>query len=370
MEEKTKTTPKETVPIQKSIFWPAFIVVVITVSLLAALAEPAGKVLGKIFNFTTGPLGFTYIWFFLIMAGVLVWLAFGKYGKVRMGGPDAKPDFKTISWIAMFCCSGIGTSLLYWATIEWVYYYQAPPFGVEALSTAAADWSAMYGIYHWGIMGWIPYCLPALPIGYAYHNRKYKALRLSNSCAGVIGDKAAKGPWGKIIDMLFIFGLIGGTGTSLGLGTPMLAEAVSKLFGITHTFGVDIAIVCIWTAIFTTSAALGLRKGIKVLSDINLWVAGILCTLILVLGPTRFIIETFTNSMGLMFNNFIKMSFYMDPIGKSMFPQWWTIFYWAWWVAYGMYSRTAGMCNILYHLRQHRSPHGAQWDLPRCADHE
>lgn len=337
MEEKTKTTPEQTVPIEKSIFWPAFVVVVIAVGLLAGFSEPAGEVLGKIFNFTTGPLGFTYIWFFIVMAGVLVWLAFGKYGKVRMGGPDAKPEFKTISWIAMFFCSGIGTSLLYWATIEWVYYYQSPPFGLEAASTVAADWAAMYGIYHWGILGWIPYCLPALPIGYAYHNRKYKALRLSNACAGVIGDKAAKGPWGKVIDMLFIFGLIGGTGTSLGLGTPMLAEAVSKLFGIQHTFGVDIAIVCIWTAIFTTSAALGLRKGIKVLSVINLWIAGILCTLILVLGPTRFIIETFTNSLGLMFNNFIKMSFYMDPIGKSSFPQWWTIFYWAWWVAYGPY---------------------------------
>lgn len=93
---------------------------------MAAFSDSAGNVLGKIFSFTTGPLGFLYIWFFIVMAGVLVWLAFGKYGKVRMGGPDAKPEFKTISWIAMFFCSGIGTSLLYWATIEWVYYYSLP----------------------------------------------------------------------------------------------------------------------------------------------------------------------------------------------------------------------------------------------------
>jgi BCCT family betaine/carnitine transporter len=335
--EKTKEAAQKTAPVDKPVFWIGFLVVAFVCALLAIFSEPAKDVLGKIFNFTTNQLGFTYIWFTLIVAGILAWLAFGKYGKVRMGGPDAKPEFTRMSWIAMFFCSGIGTSLLYWAAIEWVYYYQGPPFGLEPGSVAAADWASMYGIYHWGILGWVIYCLPAIPIGYAFHNRKFKALRLSNACAGVLGEKVVKGPVGKIIDLLFIFGLIGGTGTSLGLGTPMLAEAISKLIGIPHTFGVDIVIVVIWTAIFTTSAALGLRKGIKRLSDINVWVAFTLCGLILIVGPTRFIIETFTNGLGLMFNNFIKMSFYMDPIGKSSFPQWWTIFYWAWWVAYGPY---------------------------------
>lgn len=337
MDDKTKKNREITVPVDKGIFWIAFVVVVVLVSLMAIFAEQAKVVLGTIFNFTTGPLGFTYIWFMLAMAVVLIWLAFGKYGKVRMGGPDAKPEFRTTSWIAMFFCSGIGTSLLYWATIEWVYYYTAPPFGLEAGSASAADWASMYGIYHWGPLGWVPYCIPALPIGYAFYNRKYKALRLSNACAGVIGDRAAKGKIGKVIDMLFIFGLVGGTGTSLGLGTPMLAEAISRLFRIPHTFTIDIIIVCIWTGIFTTSAALGLKRGIKRLSDFNVWIAALLLGIILVVGPTRFIVETFTNGLGLMLNNFVKMSFYMDPIGKSMFPQWWTIFYWAWWVAYGPY---------------------------------
>ena len=304
---------------------------------MGVFSEPAKDTLGKIFNFTTNQFGFAYIWFVIAMAGVLVFLAFGKYGKVRFGGPDAKPEFSTMSWIAMFFCSGIGTSLLYWATIEWAYYYQGPLFGLTPGSAEAADWASMYGIFHWGIMGWVVYCIPALPIGYAFHNRKYKSLRLSNACAGVIGDKAARGLIGKIIDLLFIFGLIGGTGTSLGLGTPMLAEALSRLFGITHTFTIDIIVVCIWTGIFTTSAALGLRRGIKRLSDFNVWVAFALLALIFVVGPSRFITETFTNGLGLMANNFIKMSFYMDSIGKSSFPQWWTIFYWAWWVAYGPY---------------------------------
>ncbi len=334
----TKLEKREKVaPIDKTVFWIGFAVIVAVVIILAILAEPAKGALGKIFTFTTNALGFTYIWFVLAMAGILIWLAFGKYAKVRLGGPDARPEFSTMSWVAMFFCAGIGTSLLYWATIEWVYYYQGPPFGLEPESVGAADFASMYGIYHWGIMGWVVYAIPALPIGYAFYNRKYKALRLSNACAGVIGEKAAKGIIGKIIDLLFIFGLIGGTATSLGLGTPMLAEAISRLLGIPHTFAVDVIIVVIWTGIFTTSVALGLRRGILRLSNFNVWIAFGLLGLILIVGPTRFIIETFTNSIGLMFNNFIRMSFYMDPIGKSSFPQWWTIFYWAWWVAYGPY---------------------------------
>jgi BCCT family betaine/carnitine transporter len=134
-----------------------------------------------------------------------------------------------------------------------------------------------------------------------------------------------------------IFGLVGGTGTSLASGTPMLAEAVSRMFGVAHTTGIDMLVVLIWTAIFTASVVLGLKKGIKVLSDINVIAVFILCAILIVVGPTFFMINMFTDSIGLMLDNFTRMSFYTDPVGRKMFPQWWTIFYWAWWIAYGPY---------------------------------
>jgi BCCT family betaine/carnitine transporter len=109
------------------------------------------------------------------------------------------------------------------------------------------------------------------------------------------------------------------------------------MFGIEHTTSVDMFVVVIWTAIFTASVTLGLKKGIKVLSDINLVAVFLLCALILVFGPTFFMLNMFTDSMGLMIREFPRMAFYTDPVGRSMFPQWWTIFYWAWWVAYGPY---------------------------------
>jgi BCCT family betaine/carnitine transporter len=269
--------------------------------------------------------GFLFLWFTFACLAVLLWFAFGKYGSVRFGGAEAEPEFRKLSWIAMLFCAGIGTSLLYWATIEWVYYYQAPPFGIEAETAEAAHWAAMYGLFHWGPMAWALYCVPALPIAYAFHNRKIPFLRISQACRGVIGDRA-DGALGKLIDVLFIFGLVGGTGTSLGLGTPILSESI--------TFALDAFVIVIWTAIFGTTVYLGMEKGIKRLADANVYLGFFLLAFVLVFGPTIFILDTFTNSLGLLATNFLKMSFYTDPVGVSGFPQRWTVFYWAWWIAY------------------------------------
>ena len=166
-------------------------------------------------------------------SGMLLWFAFGKYGSVRFGGPEAEPEFRKLSWIAMLFCAGIGTSLLYWSTIEWAYYYQAPPFGIEAGTAEAAEWAAMYGMFHWGPMAWALYSIPALPIAYAFHNRRIPFLRISQACRGVIGDRA-DGPLGKLIDVLFIFehqaaaqsaahagDLLWGAATAAGAGLPV-----------------------------------------------------------------------------------------------------------------------------------------------------
>ena len=324
-------------PIEQKIFWPGFICVVAAVLFMMVFEAQSKKVIDAIFGVCTDQFGFMYLWFGVLALIACLWLGFGKYANVRLGGPDAKPEFSRWSWIAMFFCSGIGTSLIYWSSIEWTYYYTSPPFGIEAKSAAAAEWAGMYGIFHWGPIGWVIYLISAFPMGYAYYNRKMGAIRLSTACSGIIGEERSLGWIGKVIDVLMIFGLVGGTGTTLASGTPMLAEAISQMIGIEHTFGVDIVVVIIWTAIFTASVVLGLKKGIKVLSDINVVAVTILCAIIFVFGPTFFMINMFTDSMGLMVNNFARMCFYTDPIRRSMFPQWWTIFYWGWWVAYGPY---------------------------------
>ena len=320
-------------PIDKQVFWPALIVVVSAIVPLIAFPEASSRVLGRILEVVTHQLGFLFLWFTLGVFGVLMWFAFGRYGSVKFGDRDAVPEFRTLSWIGMLFCAGIGTSLLYWATIEWVYYYQAPPFGIEPGSADAAAWGSMYGLFHWGPLAWALYCIPALPIAYAFHNRKIPFLRISQACRGVLGDRA-DGWLGKLIDVLFIFGLIGGTGTSLGLGTPILSESISSLTGIERTFALDAFVIVIWTAIFGTTVYLGMEKGIKRLADANVYLGFILCAFVLIAGPTVFILDMFTNSVGLLITNFFRLSLYTDPVAKSGFPQTWTVFYWAWWIAY------------------------------------
>ncbi|MEW5784544.1 MAG: BCCT family transporter [Bacillota bacterium] len=334
-EVEVKASPSST--LDKPLFFGAAAITIIIVVMMIVFEAGTNKVVSKLFDLFTDQWGWVYIWATMICFGVMLWLAFGKYGKVKFGGPDAKKEFSTFSWIAMFFCSGIGTSLLAWASKEWYYYYVSPPFGIEPMTPAAADIAAAYPIYHWGILGWVIYGIMAFPIGYAYWNRKEGSLRFSTSLSGVIGEKNARGTMGKVVDFLLIFGLIGGNATALGSGTPMLAESVSRLFNIPHTFTVDVWVVVIWTALFTTSVTLGLKKGIKVLSNINVIAVFVLCGIVFLVGPKWFMINTFTDSIGIIAQNFFRMSFYTDAVGRSMFPQWWTVFYWAWYFAYAPY---------------------------------
>lgn len=303
-------------------------------------------------SWTTKTIGWSFLWLTIGAFAVLVFFAFGRYGHVRFGGADATPEFSMPSWLAMLFCAGIGSGVMYWGTIEWAYYYTSPPFGMEAASKEATEWAATYGLFHWGFTAWAVYCIPTLPLAYMYWNRKKSVLRLSHACEGVIGAKCAKGFVGKVIDILFMFGLIGGVSTTIGLGTPMLSAGLAELFDIERSFTLDVIVICVWGLIFGFSVYSGLSKGIKVLSDINIWLIGILLGCVFAFGPTIFVLDTFTNSIGILFQNFIQMSFYLDPVTKAenflaatdegasyvsaggTFPEWWTIFYWAWWVAY------------------------------------
>lgn len=320
--------------LDKTIFWVSLIVILGLVIPLIIAPEAGQQFLGGLLGLATGKLGWAYLWFTIAAFGILVYFAMGKYAHVKFGGPDAEPEFALPSWIAMLFCAGIGAAVLYWGTIEWAYYYTGPPLGIEGGTPKAAEFAAMYGMFHWGFTAWAVYCIPTLPLAYLLWNRKRSVLRLSAACSGVIGDKMANGPIGKLIDVLFMFGLIGGVGTSMGLGTPMLSAGLAELFNLERNFMLDVVVVIIWAIIFGLSVYSGLEKGIKRLSDLNLILIIVVLGFTFLFGPTVFMISTFTNSVGLLIQNFVYMSFWMDPINKGGFPEGWTIFYWAWWIAY------------------------------------
>lgn len=319
--------------VDQRVFWGSLVVVGLLIAPLTLGPEKGVALLNGLRDGITEDLGWFYLWFAAAVFGLLAWLALGRYAHVRFGGKSARPEFSTVSWIAMIFTAGIGSSLMYWGMIEWAYYYTDPPFGLEPKSGPAGQWAATYGLFHWGYSAWAIYCMPAVVIAYAFHQKGYRVLNLSRACRGVLGSRA-DGWLGKMIDMFFIFGMVGGVGTTLGLGTPMIAEGVSVLTGIPKGLGLNASIILLWTVLFGASAYLGLQKGIKRLSDLNLYLGIAVGIFILLFGPTLFILDTFTNSIGLMIQNFLRMSFYMDSVGGADFTRAWTVFYWAWWVAF------------------------------------
>ncbi len=296
--------------------------------------EAAATRIDQVYGWIVGAFGVFYLWATIFATVFLAWLACSRHGR-RTLGDDAKPEYGTLSWMAMLFCAGIGSGLVYWSTVEWAYYLDQPPFGVAPGTESAREWAAAYGIFHWGISAWCLYCLPTVAIAWPYYRYRLPYLRLSGALVGLFGRDFAHRPWGRAVDLLFIIALIGGTGTSLGLATPMLAAVAARLFGIDESFWLTVAIAGVCVALFATSVYLGLERGIRRLSTVNLALAGVFLVWVLVTGPAIFALELGTSSIGLMVQEFVRMSTWTDAVRNSGFIEDWTVFYWAWWIAYG-----------------------------------
>ena len=274
--------------------------------------DRSGRILDAAYAFITDRLGVVYLWAGLATLILVLWLALGRYGQVKLGAPDVGPRFSLFSWIAMLFCAGIGTGILYWGTIEWAYYFEAPPHGLVSGSPEAIEWATSYPLFHWGITGWAFYCLPAVAIAHTYFTRGVPSLRLSESCRPVIGTMA-DGPLGKLIDVIFMIGLIGAAGTGIGLAVPLISVGLSSLTGVPDSFALNIVVVAAVTALMGGSVYFGLDRGIRRLSNLNVALTFVFLAFVLVVGPTLFIVKTGTNSLGHLVQNFVRMNTWMDP---------------------------------------------------------
>ncbi len=305
----------------------ALLATLVICTIFAPDATTSGLVSAK--NFVVQWLGFYFILMIIFMLGYNLWLALSKYGGIRLG--KEKPQYNTFGWIAMVFCAAMGTSILYWSAIEWMYYVQWPPFGIEPMGAEIEELSVAYSFFHWGIPAWSVYATGVIPIAYRYFVRKKEGLGLQDACEGVLG-RHAYGPIGRLITIIFIFGILGGLTISYGTGVPMLANNLANIAGTPETFPVFVVIVLIITAAFSWSALSGLKKGIQMLSKITTVMALALIGLFLFLGNGLFQIENTVQATGLMFQHFPQMLFYLDPARQTNFPQDWTVFYWAWWL--------------------------------------
>ncbi|SDP25199.1 BCCT family transporter [Desulforhopalus singaporensis] len=294
-------------------------------------SDNMGDSMKTIFHFVTNQLGSFYLFtgvFFVLFA---IWLGFGPYGNVKLGKEDEKPRFSYLSWFTMTFACGYGIGVVFWVAAEPLNFLASPPFGLEPMSKEATEIALSYAFFHWGWTPWAIYLAISAPLAYIMY-RKGQPPKFSIMLRPYLGKKV-DGPIGKTVDTFLILGTIFGIITSAGLGIKQLLGGLDFVFGIETSTTLTIGIALLWFCIYTFSTVSGLDKGIKVLSNINIPLTMILMLIVFLIGPSRFIMDYFSNSLGEYVYNFPKMSFWTDPVGKGGFPQGWTTFYWAWWIA-------------------------------------
>ncbi|PHM50775.1 BCCT family transporter [Xenorhabdus miraniensis] len=305
-------------------------IIVIAVS-LSLFPEKTSVIANAIFNGLTRLLG-SIIQILVLAALVFVlYLAISKYGNVRLG--EGKPEYNTVSWLFMFICAGLGSSTLYWGVMEWAYYYQTPGLNIMPQTPKALEYSISFSFFHWGISAWATYALASLIMAYHFHVRKNKGLSLSGIISAIININP-HGFWGRLIDMIFLIATVGALTISLVVTAATLSGGLSSLTGMPNNFIVQAVITLLAALIFCLSSYIGIDNGMRRLSQMVGWGAFGFAVLVLIVGPTEFIINNIINTIGLTTQNFLQMSLFTDPMGDGQFTRSWTVFYWLWWISY------------------------------------
>lgn len=282
--------------------------------------------------FLTTNFGWAYLSSMFIFVVFAMLLAFSKYGNIKLGADDSKPEFSTSSWFAMLFGAGMGIGLVFWGIAEPISHLAAPP-GLEPGTPEAAAFAMQASFKHWGFHPWANYSIIGLALAY-FQFRKGAPGLISSLFLPLIGEEGVKGPIGKTIDILAVFATVAGVATSLGLGTLQINSGFNYMFGIPENNTVSLIIIAIVTVIFIWTAVSGVEKGIKVLGDINLYLAATFIILAFLVGPKVKILNALFAGFGGYVSNFIEGSFNLNAHGDNSWVNGWTVFYWAWWIAW------------------------------------
>lgn len=258
-------------------------------------------------------------------------LAFSKYGHIRLG--EGRPQYSTVGWVFMFICAGLGSATMYWAFMEWGYYYLTPGLGIEPASPKALEYSIAYSFFHWGITPWAMYAIASLAMAYHFHVRRNKGLSLSSVVEAITG-LSAKGPAGRVIDLIFLLATFGGLVLTITLTTSTVSRGLSDLIGTPDGFALKASLVVLVTLVFSLTSYVGISSGMQRLAKLACAMTLLFGLIVIVLGPTRFIVTNMTNALGLTLQNFVHMSLFTDPVGSGVFSRDWTAFYWLYWTTY------------------------------------
>ncbi|MBW3605617.1 MAG: BCCT family transporter [Actinobacteria bacterium] len=277
-------------------------------------------------------------WFYILAANLYVlvglFFAFSRFGKIRLGGPQARPEFSSGAWYAMLLSAGMGIGLMFWSVAEPIFHLTspAPIFGVEAGTDAAAQAALATTFYHWGIHPWGIYALVSLALAFFAFNRGLP-LTFRSVFYPLLGRRIY-GTWGNVIDVLTVLATLFGLATSLGFGVQQAAAGLNFLFGWPSGTGFQVLLIAAITGLATISVVAGLDAGVKRLSQINIYLAAAFLLFLVAVGPTLFLLSVFIQSTGFYIQVLPELAFWSEAFGDSGWQGSWTVFYWGWWISW------------------------------------
>jgi len=278
-------------------------------------------------------------WFMILVANVFIlacaYFAFGRFGQIRIGGNDAKPEFTTGAWFAMLLSAGMGIGLMFWSVGEPMYHYASPsPMfgGLEGQTPAAAQAAMGVTYFHWGLHPWAIYAVVGLGLAFFAYNRGLP-LTIRSVFYPLLGEKIY-GFWGNLIDVLSVLATLVGLATSLGLGVQQINAGLNFLFGVEIGVTTQVILITVITLIATGSVMAGLDSGVKRLSQGNMILAAVFLVFLLLVGPTIYLLGGLTQNLGYYAQIFPELSLWTETFRDSNWQGSWTVFYWAWWISW------------------------------------
>ncbi|WP_375740678.1 choline BCCT transporter BetT [Pseudomonas boanensis] len=274
-------------------------------------------------------------WFYVLSVALIliavVFLAISRFGDIKLGPDHSQPDYRNRTWFAMLFSTGMGIGLMFFGVAEPLMHYANPPVG-DANTVAAAKEAMTLTFFHWGLHAWAIYAIVALILAY-FCFRHDLPLTLRSALHPLIGERI-HGPIGHAVDIFAILGTVFGVATSLGYGVLQINSGLNHLFGLPVNVPVQLVLIAVSCALATLSVASGLNKGIRILSELNLVLAVILLLVVLVLGPTVFLLKTFVQNTGGYLSDIVSKTFNLYAYESTDWIGGWTLLYWGWWLSW------------------------------------
>ena len=274
-------------------------------------------------------------WFYMAVVALfflfILYMAFSRYGSIRLGPDDSEPDYSYFTWTAMLFSAGIGVGLMFFGVAEPITHFAKPPVG-EGGTVEAAEKAMLITYFHWGLQAWGTYIVVGLALAY-FAYRKGLPLTVSSALYPLIGDKIYGGI-GNTVNILAVLGTMFGIATSLGLGVLQVNAGLNYLFGLDNSGFNQVMLIGLITLVATMSVVAGLDSGIKRLSQINAFLAVLLLLFLLFAGPTVLLLNSFVQNLGNYLSNMVSLSFHMYAYESTDWMGGWTLFYWAWWISW------------------------------------